>query len=137
SVAEKLGIRISEVKSTEPIDYAELLNVRVFAEGKEVSVSGTFYGSVNNPRIVRINNMPVEAVPHGVLCIMSNTDRPGIVGRVGTILGKHHVNIASMTLGREHAGGQALTVLNLDSSPDAKVVAELKADSYIYDVKVV
>ena len=56
-------------------------------------------------------------MPHGVLFIMSNKDRPGIVGWIGTTMGKHGVNIASMSLGRDKEGGQALTVLNLDSPP--------------------
>ncbi|MGH8598283.1 MAG: ACT domain-containing protein [Gammaproteobacteria bacterium] len=135
-IAEQLGIRVGEVKSTEPIDYAELINVRAFTDDQTASVSGTFYGSVNNPRIVRINEMPVEAVPQGVLFIMSNKDRPGIVGWIGTIMGKHKVNIASMSLGRDKRGGQALTVVNLDSAPSEAVIAEIKKDKDILDVKV-
>lgn len=136
SIAEQLGIRVGEIKSSEPIDYAELINVRAFTDDQAASVSGTFYGSVNNPRIVRINNMPVEAVPGGVLLIMSNKDRPGIVGWIGTILGQHNVNIASMSLGRDKEGGQALTVLNLDSAPTQEVLSEIRAGKDIFDVKV-
>jgi D-3-phosphoglycerate dehydrogenase len=135
-IAKQLGIHIGEVKSSEPIDYAELINVRAAIEGQSASLSGTFYGSVNNPRIVRINDMPVEAVPNGVLFIMSNKDRPGIVGWIGTIMGKHGINIASMSLGRDKAGGQALTVLNLDSAPSDSVLAEIRKDKDILDVKV-
>ncbi len=124
------------MKSSEAIDYAELINVRAFTDGQSASVSGTFYGSVNNPRIVRINDMPVEAVPSGVLFMMRNKDRPGIVGWIGTIMGKHGVNIASMSLGRDKQGGQALTVLNLDSAPGEAVLAEIKKDKDIFDVKV-
>jgi D-3-phosphoglycerate dehydrogenase / 2-oxoglutarate reductase len=80
--------------------------------------------------------MPVEAVPSGVLFMMRNKDRPGIVGWIGTIMGKHGVNIASMSLGRDREGGQALTVLNLDSSPSDAVLAEIRADKDIFDVKV-
>jgi D-3-phosphoglycerate dehydrogenase len=135
-IAQTMGIRVGEVKSNEPIDYAELINVRAFVEGQVASVSGTFYGSPNNPRIVRINDMPVEAVPHGVLFIMSNKDRPGIVGWIGTTMGKHGVNIASMSLGRDKEGGQALTVLNLDSAPSGALLAEIRKDKDIFDVKV-
>ncbi len=135
-IAQTLGIRVGEVKSSEPIDYAELINVRAFVDGQSASLSGTFYGSANNPRIVRINDMPVEAVPTGVLFMMRNKDRPGIVGWIGSIMGKHGVNIASMSLGRDKAGGQALTVLNLDSAPGDDVLAEIKKDQDIFDVKV-
>jgi len=135
-IAQTMGIRVGEVKSSEPIDYAELINVRAFVDGQVASLSGTFYGSPNNPRIVRINDMPVEVLPTGVLFIMSNKDRPGIVGWIGTIMGKHGVNIASMSLGRDKEGGQALTVLNLDSPPGEAVLAEIKKDKDIFDVKV-
>jgi D-3-phosphoglycerate dehydrogenase len=80
--------------------------------------------------------MPVEAVPTGVLFIMRNVDRPGVVGWIGTIMGKHGINIAGMSLGRDKVGGQALTVLNLDSAPSETVLAEIKADKDILDVKV-
>jgi D-3-phosphoglycerate dehydrogenase len=135
-IARQLGIHVDEVKSNEPIDYAELINVRAATDGQSASLSGTFYGSVNNPRIVRINDKPVEAVPHGVLFIMNNKDRPGVVGWIGTIMGKHGINIASMSLGRDKAGGQALTVLNLDSAPSDAVLTEIRQDEDILDVKV-
>jgi D-3-phosphoglycerate dehydrogenase len=67
---------------------------------------------------------------------MSNKDRPGIVGWIGTIMGKHGVNIASMSLGRDKEGGQALTVLNLDSPPSDALLAEIRKDKDIFDVKV-
>jgi D-3-phosphoglycerate dehydrogenase len=136
AIAEQLGVLVGEVKSTEPIDYAELINVRAFTDSQAASVSGTFYGSVNNPRIVRINDMPIEAVPQGVVFIMSNKDRPGIVGWLGSIMGKHGVNIASMSLSRDKPGGRALTVVNLDSAPSDAVLAEIRKDKDILDVKV-
>ncbi len=67
---------------------------------------------------------------------MANKDRPGIVGWIGTILGTHKVNIASMSLSREKQGGRALTVLNLDSVPDEKVLGEITSDPDIYWVKI-
>ena len=135
-LAEQLGITIEEVKCTESPDYAELIRVRADTDTKGASVAGTFFGSVNNPRFVRINDISVEAVPQGVLFIMSNKDRPGIVGSIGTLLGKHHINIASMSLGRDTPGGSALTVLNLDSSPSQEVLAEIRSDKDIFDIKV-
>ncbi len=132
AIAGNLGLRVEEVKTAESEDYTELITLR--ADGH--SVAGTFYGSLNNPRIVRINDMPVEAVPTGVLFIMRNVDRPGVVGWIGTIMGQHGINIAGMSLGRDKVGGQALTVLNLDSAPSETVLAEIKADKDILDVKV-
>jgi len=136
SIAAQLGIQVDEVRSSEPIDYAELITVRAYTNGQTASLSGTFYGSLNNPRIVRINDLPVEAVPQGVLFIMTNKDRPGVVGWIGTIMGKHHINIASMSLARDKQGGIALTVLNLDSAPAPEVLAHIRDDKDILDVKV-
>jgi D-3-phosphoglycerate dehydrogenase len=135
-VAEGLGVHVEEIKSTEEIDFTEMITVRAFADGQTASLAGTFYGSPNNPRIVRINDMPVEAVPTGVIFIMTNKDRPGVVGWIGTVMGKNGINIASMSLGRDKEGGTALTVLNLDSAPSEKVLAEVRKDKDIVDVKV-
>jgi D-3-phosphoglycerate dehydrogenase len=68
---------------------------------------------------------------------LNNKDRPGIVGYLGTLLAKHKVNIANMSLTRETAGGLALMVLNLDSAPSKAVLNELQKDNDISNVKVV
>ena len=96
---------------------------------------GTFFGS--KPRIVKINERFVEAVPEGVILLLENKDRPGAVGHVGTILGKHQVNIASMSLGRDVQGGAALTLLNLDSRPSDDLLAALAADGDIVSARVI
>ena len=80
---------------------------------------------------------PVDIVPAGILLLMNNKDRPGIVGHVGSLMARHKVNIASMSLNRDSAGGQALTVLNLDSVPPPGVLAEIQNDPDISNVRVV
>ncbi len=67
----------------------------------------------------------------------SNKDRPGIVGYVGALMGRHNVNIASMSLSRDAAGGRALTVLNLDSVPPPALLDEIQKDPDISDVRVI
>jgi len=133
--AESLGIKISESRLSAPGDYTDMLELSAAAEGKTVSVGGAFFGAT--PRIVSINSRPVEARPHGVLLVLENTDRPGMVGRVGTLLGDHGVNIATMSLSRNQAGGTALTVLNLDSAPSAKLLDEIRASSDIRSAQVI
>ncbi|MSR64229.1 MAG: phosphoglycerate dehydrogenase [Verrucomicrobiae bacterium] len=135
-LASNLGIKVEEIKSAESIDYAELIHVAARIDGVTTSVAGTFYGSLNNPRIVRINDLPVEAVPEGVLFLFENKDRPGVVGWIGTIMGKHKVNIAGMSLARQKQGGTALTVLNLDSVPSPELIAEISREKDIQGVKV-
>ncbi len=137
SIASTLGLTVEEKRSTEPVTFNEWLHVQCFRENdKVISAGGTFFGSPDNPRIVRLFSQPTEIVPSGVVLLLENKDRPGIVGYLGTLLGKHHVNIASMSLTRDTAGGHALTVLNLDSVPPAEVLAELEKDPDIRNVNV-
>src|SRR5258708_19559647 len=105
------------------------------AEGKTVSVGGAFFGAT--PRIISINSRPVEARPHGVLLVLENTDRPGMVGRIGTLLGDHGVNIATMSLSRNQGGGTALTVLNLDTAPGEGLLSEIRAGEDIHSAHVI
>jgi D-3-phosphoglycerate dehydrogenase len=138
AAAASLGITVEEKKSDEPVTFNEWLHVQVFNNGKKlISAGGTFFGSPNNPRIVRLYSTPVEIPISGTLLLLNNKDRPGIVGYLGTLLGKHKVNIANMSLTRDTAGGLALTVLNLDSAPPPAVLEELQKDADISNVKVV
>ena len=138
SVAQSIGITVEEKKSDEPVTFNEWVHVQAFSGGKKlVSAGGTFFGSPNNPRIVRLFSQSVEIPVTGTLLLLNNTDKPGIVGHLGTLLAKHKVNIASMSLSRDTVGGLALTVLSLDSVPPQAVLDELKKDTDISNVKVV
>jgi D-3-phosphoglycerate dehydrogenase len=135
--ANALGLEVQEIKSSEETDFNEWLHVAVFSEGeKKVSAGGSVFGAKSFPRIVRLNSAPVEIVPEGVLFLMNNKDRPGIVGYIGTLMGKYNVNIANMSLGRDKAGGLALTVLNLDSVPPPELLEEIQKDPNISNVRV-
>lgn len=136
-LAQSLGLLVEEVKSNEETDFSEWLHVAVYSDGHKLSAGGTFFSARHHPRIVRLNSRPVEIVPKGVLFLMSNKDRPGIVGYLGSLMAKHNVNIASMSLTRDAVGGQALTVLNLDSVPDQALLAEIQKDPDISNVRVV
>jgi D-3-phosphoglycerate dehydrogenase len=135
-IANAIGLRVEESRSSEPSDYTELITVEAHADNEHACVSGTFYGSQNNPRIVRLNDVPVEAVPTGVLLILRNYDRPGVIGWIGTVMGKHRVNIASMSLGRDKMGGTALTILNLDSEPGPAVLEEIRQNKDVQSTTV-
>ena len=133
--AESLGLKVTETRLSAPSDYTDLLELSASAEGKTVSVGGAFFGAT--PRIVSVNSRPVEARPHGVILVLENTDRPGIVGRIGTLLGEHNVNIATMSLSRNQAGGTALTILNLDNAPDEKLLNEIRESGDIHSAQVI
>ena len=138
SIASTLGLTVEEKKSNEPVTFNEWLHVQASNGGvKVLSAGGTFFGSPDNPRIVRVYSQPTEIVPFGVVMLLNNKDRPGIVGYLGTLLAKHKVNIASMSLSRDTVGGFALTALNLDSVPPGEVLDEIRKDPDISNVAVV
>lgn len=137
AAAAAAGITVEEKKSDEPVTFNEWLHVAAYSGDEKISVGGTFFGSPNNPRIVRVFSQPTEIVPNGVVFLMNNKDRPGIIGYIGTLMSKHGVNIASMSLSREAVGGEALTVLNLDSVPPTSLLDEIQKDPDISNVRVV
>jgi len=134
SLAETLGVKITESRINTPGDFTELIEVSA-TDTIKVSVAGTFFGAT--PRIVKINDRHVEAKPEGALLVLENRDRPGIVGLIGSLMGTHKVNIASMSLSRNEIGGSALTVLNVDTAPSEAVLKEMLAVEDIYSAKVV
>ena len=138
SIASTLGLTVEEKRSNEPVTFNEWLHVQASNGGlKLVSAGGTFFGSPDNPRIVRVFSQPTEIVPSGVVLLLNNKDRPGIVGYLGTLMARYNLNIASMSLSRDTAGGHALTVLNLDSVPPQELLDEIQKDPDISNVKVV
>ena len=135
AMAANLGIKVSESRVSAPGDFTELIELSAGFDGESVSVAGTFFGS--NPRLVKINNRHVEARPEGVLLILENRDRPGIVGLLGSVLGSSSVNIAGMSLSRNQVGGEAITVLNLDTPPSEEVLKKLLAEGDIRSARVI
>lgn len=136
-IARERGIKITESKSKEAKDYANLITVKINSGKTAKSVSGTFSESLGE-LIVEINGYKVIAEPSGYLLIVPNQDVPGVVGRVGSFLGKHNVNIAGMHVGRESVGGEAVMVLNVDSAIDKKILVELeKVEGIIGEAKLV
>jgi D-3-phosphoglycerate dehydrogenase len=136
-LATTQGLVVEEIKSSETTDFNEWIHVAAFSDGQKTSAGGTILGRKHQPRIVRLLGQPVEIVPEGVLLLLNNKDKPGMVGYLGSLLGGHGVNIASMSLNRDEAGGQALTVLNLDSVPPFAVLEKLQSDPNISNVRVV
>jgi D-3-phosphoglycerate dehydrogenase len=138
NIAATTGLTVEEKRSNEPVTFNEWLHVQAFrGNEKLISTGGTFFGSPENPRIVRLFSQPTEITPFGDVLLMKNKDRPGIVGHLGSLLSRHNLNIASMSLTRDEAGGHALTVLNLDSPPSEAMLKELESDPDISDVNAV
>ena len=133
-----LGIEVEVTKSSSSADYNQLIEVRATTvDGNEVSVRGTLLGKANDPRIVEVDGIAIEAHPTDVLLIVRNADKPGIVGKLGTTLGQHEVNIANMSLSRAEDGDElALTICELDDEPPAEALSALEADPDIREARI-
>jgi len=137
AVAKERGIAITESRSDENEGFTSFIDVEV-VQGKETyRIMGTLFS--NEPRIVRLNEFMIDVVPEGWVLFVKNNDLPGVVGTIGTTLGKNGVNIAEMSLGRVGKGKKAyaMTAINTDSEVPAKVVALIKKNKLVLDVKVV
>ncbi len=135
-IAKERGIEVNETKSSDAGDYNSMITITIKSRKKEIVVSGTLF-SRKDPRIVQIDNYTVEIVPEGNMLVMYNNDKPGVIGSIGTIMGKNNINIARMHFGRESAGGNAISVVNIDSSISDELLEEIKKLPNILDVKVI
>jgi len=131
-VAEERGIDVRESKTRQSEDFQSLVTVTVGEGEDSVSVCGTQFAG-DEPRIVRIDQFRVEAVPYGHMLVARNRDVPGVIGFIGTVLGNHDVNISGMFNGRETIGGEALSVYTLDDPVGDDVLAELEGDDRILE----
>lgn len=116
AVAEGRGIEIVESRSTRPRDFSNLISIKLQTNIGEGWLEGTVT-EPGSPRISMLDGVEVEAPLEGVNLVIRNNDQPGVIGEVGTILGRHGVNIASFALGRNPDG--AVGIVSLDAEPDA------------------
>ncbi|MGB3113356.1 MAG: phosphoglycerate dehydrogenase, partial [Candidatus Omnitrophota bacterium] len=133
-IAEERGIKIIEKKTSKITDFANLISVELDTGKKKHFIMGTLFAN-KEPRIIKIDKYYVEAIPEGYMLIVSNKDTPGVVGKIGTILGKHNINIAEMSFGREKKKGQAISLLNVDSEVPKSVIKKLLQYKDINGVK--
>jgi D-3-phosphoglycerate dehydrogenase len=135
---ERLGVKVDVVKSTGDSGYTELIHVEATTpDGTAFSAAGTLTGKANQPRIVGINSREVEVAAEGKLLVLENLDQPGMVGEVGTILGKDNVNIADMSLSRLTPGGTAYMVVRVDTEPSESARKVIKSHPAIKQAKFV
>jgi D-3-phosphoglycerate dehydrogenase len=120
AVATARGIELTESSSTRPINYRSLLHVELVTNEGVRSVEGT--AASGSGRLVQLNDVPIEAPLSGTLLLIANDDQPGVIGEVGTILGRKGVNIANFALGRNERG--AVGIVNVDD-PGHEIGPEL------------
>ncbi|OPX20138.1 MAG: phosphoglycerate dehydrogenase [Desulfobacca sp. 4484_104] len=114
SIAKSRGIHLTEAKIESAEDFTTLIRLSVRSGTQQYSVAGTIFGKYE-PRLVRINEFRLEALPEGHLLFIYNTDRPGVIGSIGTTIGKHNINIARMQVGQEKERGQNVILLTTDT----------------------
>ena len=133
-IAKERGIEVKETKSADAGDYYSMISLRIRTKEKETYLAGTLF-SRKDPRIIRINDFKVEIVPEGELLLIYNNDKPGVIGNLGTLLGGSKINIARMHFGRETAGGMAISVISIDSTPTPEIIAQIRKLPNILSVK--
>jgi D-3-phosphoglycerate dehydrogenase len=135
---QRLGVHLEVVKSSGDSDYTELIEVEaVEPDGAVFKAAGTLIGKGNQPRIVGINGREVEVAAEGKLLVLENLDRPGMVGTVGSLLGRDGVNIADMSLSRLTPGGTAYMVVRVDTEPSEAARREIRENPSIRSAKFV
>lgn len=134
AIAENRGITVTEGKRLEVKGYDSLIRVEMQSESNDINVEGVI---VKKPKIVMINGYKVDVETEGNLLISSYKDIPGVIGAIGTKLGEHNINIATMQVGRQAPGGEAVMVLKVDQIVPENVLEELKKLSHVYDTVLV
>lgn len=123
-MAAEKGIEVVESTSSARVAFANLLVLRLKTSACEFSVAGTVFGR-DHLRLVDVDGVEVDAIPHGNLLLIKNEDTPGVVGHLGTLLGERSINIARMTVGRKPGSGRAVMLIEVDNEVPPAVVAEV------------
>jgi D-3-phosphoglycerate dehydrogenase len=131
-IAKERGIRVVESRTGHSDDFTSLLSIRVKTTEGENMLAGTVFGK-NEPRLVRMNTFRLEALPTGPMLFVYNKDVPGVIGALGTTLGKHGVNISRMTVGREMEQGLNVILLNTDNTISKELLKTVQQLEHIDD----
>jgi len=137
TVARERGITVNEVKPGEAKDFSSFIEIETAKNHEKDHMTGTLFGN-KLPRIVNINEFwGLDINPKGYVLVIKNEDMPGVVGKLGTILGRNRINIAEMSLARVQKGRKtlALTTINTDQEVPPKVLDEIKKSGDIINIK--
>ncbi|MHB8766764.1 MAG: NAD(P)-dependent oxidoreductase, partial [Deferrisomatales bacterium] len=134
AVARERGIRVVTSSSAEAEDFADLLSVEVAGAWGSHRLDGTLFGK-SEPRLVRFDAYRLDALPRGNLIVIYNADVPGVIGAIGTCLGRHGVNISGMHNGRVEAGGQAISLVNIDGIASQAILDDLRRVPHILSAR--
>ncbi len=132
--AKDRGIRVEEVRRDQSGAYETYIRVTVRTERQERSVAGTVFAD-GKPRIIQIKGINMEAELSEKMLYITNQDRPGFIGALGSTLGDAGINIAGMQLGRDHEGGDAIALISVDGEIDGPTLAKVQSLPHVIQVK--
>jgi len=124
-VAAERGIEVKETKSAMSHDYVNLISIRGETDEGSITVAGSLVGKKESERIVGVYDYTIDMPPERLMCFLRYQDRPGVIGKVGSVLGEGGINIASMQVGRENIGGEALMGLTVDDTIPPGVLEQI------------
>jgi len=136
-VAKQMGIAVEEVRSTETDSFSNLITLTLESPKGSRTIAGTLFEGI--PKIVKMRNFDIDFRPEEHMLVMTYADRPGSIGKIGTILGEAGINIGNMNLGRREKAGEAMVVLSIDSPADEATinkVAEAVGASFLRAVHI-
>ena len=124
-IAKERGIKVIESTTSESEDFISLISLRVKTSKEERLVAGTIFGK-SDPWIVQVDQFRIEAVPDKYMLLFHTHDRPGVIGNIGTSLGKHGINISRMQFGREKVEGKSLLLLSTDGLVSSEIIEQMR-----------
>ncbi|MFA5199844.1 MAG: phosphoglycerate dehydrogenase [Candidatus Omnitrophota bacterium] len=136
SLLKQRGIKLLESKSAQEGEFVNLIQLDIKTDKETKSISGTLSGN-KQPRIVKIDDYYLELYPIGEMIFIRNLDKPGLIGNLGTLMGKNDINIAAMALGRNKPGDKAISVWSVDNQVDPKIQEKIRKIENILTVKVI
>jgi D-3-phosphoglycerate dehydrogenase len=125
-IARDRGIKVVESRTDQASDFINTLVIKVSTVEGENELVGTVFGK-NEPRLVRLNNFRLEALPSGPMLLVYNNDVPGVIGALGTELGRSGINISRMTVGREAESRQNIIFLGTDQLISKEILERVRA----------
>ncbi len=137
-IAEERGITVKTSYVRSAMDSAPAIHTQVITSVGEHSLAGTLFGygeQSRQGRITEIDGFHIEAIPHGHMLVTRNLDVPGVIGRVGTVLGEGGVNISRFHLGRRERGGEAMAVIEVDAPVDQETFAALQSSEHVISAR--
>ncbi len=134
-LAKERGVSIDETKNPEAKDVASSFRAKVVTDKVTRTVTGSVFGETLL-RIIEIDGFNIEMTPQGAVLVIFNDDKPGVIGSVGTVCGRHNINICTMGVGQKPAEQKATLAVSLDKEPDVKAIEELSKLEFVNEIYV-